>query len=260
MTNARLQREAQFFDLHFSDNTRARRARKFYAVATAASRQFLALVDENCIGQRVLEYGCGNGKHSLALARRGADVIGIDVSVEGIQQATAQARAEGLEDKLTFEVMNAEALEFPDDNFDIVCGNSILHHLNLQNTCRELIRVLKPEGRAVFLEPLGHNPLINLYRKLTPKIRTEDEHPLLARDLETLAGYFHDAHIHYYVLCTLMAVPFRALPGFKGLLAVLEWFDGILLRLPFVKRQAWLVVIQLERPLSYQAVSTSSSG
>ena len=47
-----------------------------------------------------------------------------------------------------------------------------------------------------------------------------------------------------------MAVPFRALPGFKMLLAVLEWLDGILLRLPFLKRQAWQVVIQLDRPLS----------
>ena len=255
MTNARLQRESLFFDRHFADNTRARRAHKFYAVATTASRHFHALINENCIGQKVLEYGCGEGKRSLALARRGADVVGIDVSVEGIQQATAQARAEGLEDKLTFEVMNAEALEFPNDHFDIVCGSGILHHLNLDSACHELARVLKPEGRAVFFEPLGHNPLINLYRKLTPNMRTEDEHPLLVRDLETLVGYFHEAHIYYFVLCALMAVPFRALPGFKGLLAILEWFDGILLRLPFMKRQAWLVIVQLERPLSKQTVA-----
>lgn len=258
MTNSRLQREAQFHDRLFADNTRARGARKFYTVATAATRHYRALIDENCTGQRVLEYGCGKGGHVLALARCGANVVGIDISAEGIQQATAQARAEGLEDKLTFKIMNAEALEFPDNHFDIVCGNSILHHLNLDSTCRELIRVLKPEGRAVFREPLGHNLLINLYRKLTPKMRTEDEHPLLSRDLVTLAGYFHEAHIHYYALCTLMAIPFRALPGFKRLLAVLEWLDGILLRLPFVKRQAWLVIIQLERPLSYKAANISS--
>ena len=258
MTNDRLQREAQFFNHVFAANTRARGASKFYTVARAARRHFRALIDENCKGQRVLEYGCGKGKHAFILASRGADVVGIDISVEGIRQATAQARTEGLEDKLTFEVMNAEALEFPDDHFDIVCGDSILHHLNLDSACHELVRVLKPEGRAVFREPLGHNLLINLYRKLTPRMRTEDEHPLLARDIETLAGYFQEAHIHYYALCTLMAVPFRALPGFKMLLAVLEWLDGILLRLPFVKRQAWQVVVQLDRPLIYRAASTSS--
>ena len=258
MTNSRQQREALFFNRHFADNARAFRANKFYTVATAAGRHFYALIDENCIGQRILEYGCGKGDHALALALRGAFINGIDVSVEGVRQAAAQARAEGLEDYLTFEVMNAEVLDFPDDYFDIVFGNSILHHLNLDNACRELSRVLKPEGRAFFREPLGYNPLINLYRKLTPKIRTEDEHPLLVRDLETLAGYFHEVNIHYYSLSTLIAVPFRTLPGFRRLLTLLEWFDSFLLRLPFVKWLAWQVVIELDRPLSYRANSTSS--
>ena len=249
MTNSRLKREALFFDQHFSDNTRALHARKFYSVNTAAVRHFKALIEENCTGQKVLEYGCGKGKYALTLARHGADVVGIDISVEGVRQARTLAREEGLEDKLTFEVMNAERLEFPDNHFDVVYGNSILHHLNLDNTCHELIRVLKPGGCAIFREPLGHNLLINLYRKLTPRMRTEDEHPLLASDLETLAGYFHEARFDYYAFCTLLAVPFRALPGFKWLLSVLEFFDRILLRLPFIKRQAWLVVIQLDRPL-----------
>ena len=122
MTKARLKREAIFFDQHFSENDRAHRARKFYAVATAAGRHFRALIDENCTGQKVLEYGCGNGENALALARRGADVVGIDISVEGVRQAQVLARSKGLEDKLSFEVMNAERLEFPDDYFDIVCG------------------------------------------------------------------------------------------------------------------------------------------
>ena len=250
MTNARLKREAVSFDQHFSENTRARRTRKFYSVNTAASRHYRTLIDENCTGQKVLEYGCGKGKSALTLARHGADVVGIDITAEGSRQARTLAREEGLQDKLTFEVMNAEQLEFPDNHFDIVCGNSILRHLNLDNTCHELIRVLKPGDRAVFREPLGHNWLINLYRKLTPEMRTEDEHPLLASDLETLAGYFHEARIHYYAFCTLMAVPFRALPGFKGLLTVLEFFDRILLCLPFIKRQAWMVVVQLDWPVT----------
>ena len=254
MTDARLKREATFFDRRFSDSARARPARRFYAAASAASRHFRALVEENCAEQRVLEYGCGKGKRAFELAGHGAAVVGIDISAEGIRQATARARTEGLEDRLTFAVMNAERLEFPDDHFDIVCGNSILHHLNLDSACHELVRVLKPEGRAVFREPLGHNLLINLYRKLTPKMRTEDEHPLLTRDLETLAGYFQEAHIHYYALCTLMAVPFRALPGFKMLLDALEWLGrkNVLPRIPGPgdgDSLAWWI-IQLDRPLS----------
>ena len=247
MSDARLRREARFHDQAFADNIRAP-AGKFYEVASAAKGHYHALIDRDCAGRRVLEYGCGRGSHAFALARLGAEVVGIDLSRKGIRQAVTRACEGGLEDRLSFHVMNAEALAFPDDRFDLVCGSGILHHLDLHAACRELVRVLKPEGRAVFFEPMGHNLLINLYRKLTPRMRSEDEHPLLARDLRTLAGYFQEARIRYYALCTLMAVPFRRVPGFRGLLAVLQWLDGILLRLPLVQRQAWLVVVQLERP------------
>jgi ubiquinone/menaquinone biosynthesis C-methylase UbiE len=64
--------------------------------------------------------------------------------------------------------MNAEATTFPDNSFDLICGSSILHHLNLDKACAEIRRILRPDGGAVFIEPLGHNPLINMFRKLTP--------------------------------------------------------------------------------------------
>ena len=246
MSGGRLQREARFHDQAFAEDVRAR-AGKFYEVASAAKVHYHRLIDQDCAGRRVLEYGCGRGSHAFALARQGAGVVGIDLSREGIHQALAQARERGLEERLSFRVMNAEALAFPDGHFDLVCGSGILHHLDLDAACRELVRVLKPEGQAVFFEPMGHNLVINLYRRLTPRMRSEDEHPLLVQDLQRLASHFREGGLHHYALCTLMAVPFRRWPGFRGLVAVLERLDSILLRLPVVRRQAWLVVLQLRR-------------
>ena len=246
MSGGRLQREARFHDQAFAEDVRAR-AGKFYEVASAAKVHYHRLIDQDCAGRRVLEYGCGRGSHAFALARQGAGVVGIDLSREGIHQALAQARERGLEERLSFRVMNAEALAFPDGHFDLVCGSGILHHLDLDAACRELARVLKPEGRAVFFEPLGHNLLINLYRKLTPRMRSEDEHPLLAKDLQRLVTLFQAGGVHYYALSTLMAVPFRRVPGGRGLIAALERLDSVLLRLPVVRRQAWLVVLELRR-------------
>lgn len=248
MADARLQREAEFHDQAFAGTARIR-AGKFYSVAASAKRHYHALIGQDCAGLRVLEYGCGKGSHSFALARLGADVVGIDLSAEGIRQANSRADEERLEDQLSFEVMNAEALAFPDNHFDLVCGSGILHHLDLEAACRELVRVLKPEARAVFFEPLGHNPLINLYRRLTPKMRSEDEHPLLGGDLKTLAGRFQETDIRYFSLCTLLAVPFRRFPGFVPLVRILERIDCLLFRLSFMRRHAWLVVVQLGRPL-----------
>ena len=112
-----------------------------------------------------------------------------------------------------------------------------------------MVRVLKPEARAVFFEPLGHNPLINLYRRLTPKMRSEDEHPLLGNDLKTLTRHFQETDTRCFALCALLAVPFRGLPGFELLVRILERIDGLLFRLSFMRRQAWLVVVQLGHPL-----------
>ena len=53
--------------------------------------------------------------------------------------------------------------------------------LNKNFTENEINKVLKDDGEMVFLEPLGTNPLINLYRKLTPKSRSVDEHPFVER-------------------------------------------------------------------------------
>ena len=247
MGNDRLQREARFHDHAFSADTRAR-ARKFYWAAAGAKRHYHSLIEADCGGKTVLEYGCGMGSHAFALARSGAEVFGIDVSTEGIRQAAARANAESVDGRLSFEVMNAEELAFPDGHFDLVCGSGILHHLDLERACAELARVLKPSGRAVFIEPLGHNPLINLYRSMTPDMRTADEHPLLVDDLPTLATNFRDVKVNYFVLFALAAVPFRHLPGVSYLLSLLERADNALLRLPFAKKHAWIVLVQLEFP------------
>src|SRR3546814_1101008 len=81
--------------------------------------------------------------------------------------------------------MNAEAMTFPDDSFDLVFGSGIIHHLDIDRAFGEIARVLRPGGRAVFIEPLGLNPAIELYRRFTPSARTPDEHPLLRRDFRS---------------------------------------------------------------------------
>ena len=245
----RLAEEARFHDRLFTDGDRAVTA-KFYTVAAPALNHYLALIDAyGGRGCQVLELGCGTGRDSLRLARHGARVVGVDVSREGLRRAATRAREEGFgPDNPTFRLMNAEALTFPPTVFDLVIGSGVVHHLDLDALRRQLPRLLKPTGHAVFHEPLGHNPLLNLYRRLTPTIRTPDERPLSAADLDVLSAPFREVRIRYHILCSLMAVPLRALPGHRWLLAVLESIDRALLRLPFVQRLAWQVVVDLGHP------------
>jgi SAM-dependent methyltransferase len=242
----RYRAEREFHDRAFSEQTR-HTADKFYSITARSRSRFQELLLADCRGKRVLELGCGPGLTALPLAEQGASVTGIDISEVAIEQAARAAESKKL--KATFLRMNAEETSFDSDTFDLVCGNGILHHLDLKKAYHELARILKPDGSAVFSEPLGHNPLINLYRRLTPSMRTEDEHPLLMRDIELAGSYFRDVEAHYFHLCSLFAVPFRNAPFFAGLLGFLDNVDGFLFRSsPCLGRHAWLVILVMSNP------------
>ena len=145
-------------------------------------------------GQRVLDYGCGRGERSLTALGHGARVDGLDISPVYIEEATRAAREAGhAADQFSFVVGDAHALPYDDATFDLVIGEGIVHHLDIETALAEVHRVLKPGGRAMFLEPLLDNPLLKLFRRLTPSARTEDELPLSARNLRLIAesGRWH---------------------------------------------------------------------
>lgn len=245
--DARYRREKDFHDQSFGAGGR-KEVSKFYAIVRSSGAYYEQLLRARGANRRVLEYGCGPGSYAFFLARNGAEVTGIDISEIAIEQARERAAREQLE-TINFRTMNAEALEFADHTFDVVCGRAILHHLDLDKALTELARVLKPEGSAIFIEPLGHNPLINLYRHLTPHLRTEDEHPLLMSDLKTMERYFGQLDLRFFHLQSLLAVPFGGLQGFERLLKLLDAADQGLFKLAhFTRRYAWTVVLTLSRP------------
>ena len=244
----RLDREREFHDRAFAEGTR-RSADRFYAIDARSTAFYHEQLLADCKGERVLEYGCGPGSAAFFLAENGASVTGIDLSPVAIETAAKEAERRGVAAATEFRVMNAEALEFPDDSFGLVCGTGILHHLELDRAFDEIARVLRPDGRAVFVEPLGHNPAINLYRRRTPELRTEDEHPLVMSDLQRASGYFHQVEPRFFHLSTLLAVPARRWKRFGPLVKALGRFDDALFRtVPPLKRYAWLVALVLARP------------
>lgn len=228
---------------------------KYYAVERKNIEATLKWYRDNCIGKSVLDYCCGNGWDSMFLAKLGAeDTMGIDISEVSIENCRKDARKEGVEDKARFMVMDAEAMSFENDTFDIITEYGSLHHLNLVKAYSEMSRVLKPDGKAICTEALAHNPVIHLYRKLTPKLRTEWEvdHILKKQNIYLANEYFHEVNfIGFFHLATLAAVPFRNTFVFNPLLSMLERADSLLLNLPILKWQAWQVVFELSRPRNH---------
>lgn len=245
----RIAKERDFHDQRFRDHDEDVRVDlgKYYSVYTLNTALYDALLGAYLPGRDALEYGCAKGEKSLRWAGRGARISGIDISEEAVRIANAGARKASLDAE--FFAMNAEQMDFADGSFDVVFGEGILHHLHLDKAYAEIARVLRTEGRAVFVEPMGHNPALNLYRKLTPAMRTEDEHPLLMRDLALLKGFFDTVEVHYFHVATLAAVPFRNTAVFKPLLKMLHAIDRAVMRLvPPIRRWSWVVVIDAAGP------------
>lgn len=246
--NDRIARERAFHNEAIGDQRR-RPLHRFYNLCRDARDEFERSVFHGIRGRRVLEFGCGPGALALELAECGAQVTGIDISELAIERARDAARRRGLAERSEFRVMDAESLEFDPGTFDLVCGSGIIHHLDVEQAYVEIASVLKPNGRAVFLEPLGLNPLVNLVRLLTPHFRSNDERPLRLRDMEEARACFSLVNASYHYL---IAPAFALLPGPAGEPAVelVNRLDSILLRIPGLQALAWQCVIYMRGPFS----------
>ncbi len=200
--------------LHESDDVLARSFAlkdRFPHIHCNPARQELLHCWENVFaetrGKRVLDYGCGRGEATLRILAAGGAVVGIDIAENYVAECRERARKAGYDEtQFQFHVMDAHNLALPDATFDIVIGNGILHHLDIELAIKEVWRVLRPGGRAVFQEPLADNPLLILFRRLTPFARTPDEHPLSHYDLERIAHGWQASNRFFGLVCAPAAM------------------------------------------------------
>lgn len=242
-------RERDFHDARFANGDGSRAADRFYAINEASVRYYKQSIEAVPPGATMLDYGCGAGAHAaLHAAQHGHRVTAIDISPVAIERARQAAERKGVADRIDFRLEDANALTVESSCFDLVCGLGVIHHLQLVPALREVARVTRPSGAAVFVEPLGHNPLINWYRRRTPDQRSEDEHPLVLSDLDVLGSQFASVEITYFHLLGLLALPFVANRRFRGVVRRLDTADRLLFRTP-ARRWAWMAGIRLTGPI-----------
>lgn len=193
----------------------------------------------------VVDYGCGVGISSVVLARHGAIVHAFDISSKSIDLTVRRAKANGVDDKVFARQMAAEKLDYPDEMFDAVYGDAILHHVDLKEASGELYRVMKPGGVAVFSEPLGENQLLEFARKYLPyyaKKRTPTEKPLTYRDIKIFSRPFSEITLFEVQLFEMI----RRVIKNKTLINKLADLDRfVLVRFPFLKKYCRGVIIKL---------------
>lgn len=201
----------------------------------------------NVAGKRIVDFGCGSGANTALLANRGAHVWAIDISEDLLRLGRRRLAVSGRDGGATFIAGSAHDLPFPDGSIDVVFGIAILHHLDLDLVSREVRRVLKPGGRAIFQEPVRNSALIRFLRSLVP-YRAPDispyERPLTDAELQRFAGGFSDWSVRAFALPHVQVG--QVLPVIKQHWKRLYAIDrAILARAPWLTRYASIRVISL---------------
>jgi SAM-dependent methyltransferase len=196
-------------------------------------------------GRKVVEYGCGLGKSTALLAKSGADVSAFDISPSSVEVAERRLSANGLHADVA--VAAGEELPYPDESFDVAVGIAVLHHLDVSLARPELHRVLKPNGKALFVEPMGMNPLLNLardrlpYRRKTPR---GADRPLNYDDIRAWGEGFSELRYREAQLLGMVERLFGYGHRFPRLGRVDE---ALLARAPVLRRYCRYVVICLRK-------------
>lgn len=252
---SRIESEREFHNNRFSEEVREAQG-KYYASIKHGSHRFERRVLELAQGADVLEYGCGAAIQGLRVARTARSLTGIDISTVAVRDAERAARGNDISNA-SYHVMNAEEMTFPDNSFDLIFGRGIIHHLDLKLCFASIARVLRPGGTAIFWEPLGHNPLLNRYRQMTPEARTPDEHPLLRQDFDLAGNYFNLGGLKFYGLTTILSVPVRDSRLGDLLLRATAQVDRMLFATP-IRWLAWHVLMEM-KPLEGKAPAGRSA-
>jgi len=163
----RLQERLQSYDLGRPESKRRYNRKLFAAVSgrygaarrvlsfgldSAWKRRLLRLLPAGG-SPRILDLACGTGELTAALARRypRGRIVGMDLSGPMLRRARRYLRGESV--NLRFLSGDMSRIPFPDRSFDAVSGGYALRNApDLEQTLREIHRVLAPGGRAVFLE------------------------------------------------------------------------------------------------------------
>jgi len=112
-------------------------------------------------GQKVLDLGCGDGTTALPAARRGAEVLGVDIARNLVEAGTKRAREEGLTNCRFQEGDATNLQELKDQSFDLVISIfGAMFAPKPFDVAKEMVRVCRPGGRIVMGNWIPNDPTL----------------------------------------------------------------------------------------------------
>ena len=196
--------------------------------------------------KKVLDICCGYGFTSVLLAKRGAVVNSIDISPKMIELTQKNAAFNAVNKNINAEKMSAQAMTFEDNMFDYVVGFGAIHHLNIDIAGREISRVLRPGGRAIFIEPRIPFRFLILLRSALPIkcLESPGGSQLTDKDIKKMSSYFISQRIEYFIFFKKLA----RLPFLGKYVENLEKIDRrLVLKFPWLGKLFWAFVLEFKK-------------
>ncbi|MCC6580579.1 MAG: class I SAM-dependent methyltransferase [Phycisphaeraceae bacterium] len=252
----RLAREVEYFEKHYADEAARGIAplsdfdRRRYAnpkATTSYPREFYYHLLAPLAGKQVMEIASGNGIDASLCATHGAEVFAYDISSESIGMVRRRAQVNGIADRVHTQVTGLFDQAFAGQTFDHIIGYAALHHIPLEGLAERIYHRLKPGGSAVFAEPVINSHTLHALRRCIPYYfwqPTEDEKPLDDAQIALLAKPFPRMVRREFQMVSRL---WPAFPGCWPLVATVHHLDKALLKLPFLRRFATVVVFALHR-------------
>jgi 2-polyprenyl-3-methyl-5-hydroxy-6-metoxy-1,4-benzoquinol methylase len=198
-------------------------------------------------GKKVLEIACGSGFDVCLTASYGAEVYAYDLSAAAIDMARQRAEVNEVSDRIHFQVCDNLTDAFRGEQFDVVMGFAVLHHLPLQGLARHIYARIKVGGMAAFVEPVVNSRLLAYVRTLIPYrpvASTEDEHPLNDGVIAELAEPFSRLQRRDFECVSRLYPLFR---NYRRLVHAVHGMDYYLMKVKPLRRFASVVVFGLYR-------------
>jgi SAM-dependent methyltransferase len=172
-------------------------------------------------GERLLDAGCGEGRHCFGALERGARVVGLDLDRDSLVLPARRLRRRAAERRSLGEMIQGDtfALPFRDETFDkVICSEVMEHVHDYRAAARELARVTRPGGMVAVTIPTATSEHLYLragddyFESLGGHIRIFRPRDLslgLAQaGLATVGvGFAHALHTPYWVLRSLVGLP-----------------------------------------------------
>lgn len=215
-------------------------------------------------GSLLLEVGSGSGEVAAAMTAAGFRVAGLDLDADALSRA--RARLEGV----PLVLADAHSIPMSDCSVEGVLSVSMLQYVDWSEVVAECHRVLKPSGRAVFIENLRGNPFVGVYRMVRrlawafpvlPVLKRigRDQQPVRHLTWATrhdFAARFETVQFsaHHVLTPVVLGEAFfvrdrwSPSPRNRQLFGVLSEVDRRLLRrVPRLERLAWIIVVKARK-------------